>query len=142
MPAIPHIENVHTERVKFDPGDRVLVRAVDDMPPSNAFKIRRSIEKFSGAELRILIVNCLDYRMRRIGVDDEELLCGKEHAQMPSTVSGVANISLRKVIFVPGDKLFIRSFRNTSLAVQKSTLDYIKMWAGKDVEILAKWGDS
>ena len=141
MPIHPKLSDIQTERIKFNPGDRVIIRTVDDLALSQKISLKRSIQKFAGVDLRILIVNCFNARIRKITPDDEELLCGREHAQMPSNLPGTANISLKRIDFNSGDKLFV-FFLNGHLAYhgqKKQALDYLKRWAGDGVEIIIKW---
>ena len=44
-------------RVDLKAGDRVIVRTLQPIDPEAATKLRKSIERWAGCELRILIVD-------------------------------------------------------------------------------------
>ncbi len=58
MPQLPRIANINCTRIKFEPGDRILVRTVHKLDHEQQKKIRRSICRWAGVEVEVLIV-CL-----------------------------------------------------------------------------------
>ena len=62
MPKRPRLAEVHCTKIKFDPGDKIIVRTnnLDPLGIGEQKKLRRTIEKWAGCELEILIVQrCL-----------------------------------------------------------------------------------
>jgi len=53
--ARPRIADVNCSRLHFDPGDRVLVRTTHRLEKESERKLRRSIQKWAGCEVEVLI---------------------------------------------------------------------------------------
>jgi len=65
MPAIlqhrkPGLVDVRCEKHKFLPGDRILVRSFHKLDKDQMKKIKRTITKWAGCEVEVLIYNGLD----------------------------------------------------------------------------------
>ena len=59
--ALPGIANVQCSRLRFEPGDRVIVRTISRLDNDQKKKLKKSITKWAGAEVEILIVCLLDF---------------------------------------------------------------------------------
>ena len=58
--ARPRIADVNCSRLQFNPGDRVLVRTTHRLEKESIKKLRRSIQKWAGCEVEVLIYCILD----------------------------------------------------------------------------------
>lgn len=61
MAIMPRIADVQCTRLQFQPGDRILVRSHHRMDEDQKRKLRRSIQKWAGCEVVILIINTMDF---------------------------------------------------------------------------------
>ncbi len=58
MAVIPRLADVQCTRLKFLPGDRILVRSKHRLDRAAQRKLRRTVERWAGAAVEVLIV-CL-----------------------------------------------------------------------------------
>lgn len=58
MPVKPRLADVHCSRLKFEPGDRVLVRSRHMLDKEQIKKIKRTVQRWAGCEVEVLVV-CL-----------------------------------------------------------------------------------
>jgi hypothetical protein len=65
MNATPKIANVQLTRLKFEPGDRIVVRVYERLDKQQKRKLRRSVQKWAG-DVEVLLV---DMRVFDIEVD-------------------------------------------------------------------------
>lgn len=56
----PQIADVRCSKIKFEPGDRILVRAHHRLTVDQVKRLRKSIQKWAGCEVEVLIYNGLD----------------------------------------------------------------------------------
>jgi hypothetical protein len=56
----PNIADVRCHRIQFQPGDRVLVRCYRKLGPDEQRRLRRSIVKWAGCEVEVLIINAME----------------------------------------------------------------------------------
>lgn len=56
----PKIADVQCTRLKFEPGDRILVRTYVQLSREQIKKLRRSIEKWAGVAVEVLIINATE----------------------------------------------------------------------------------
>jgi hypothetical protein len=61
MAITPRIADVRCTRLVFQPGDRILVRSMHRLEPDQKKKLRRSIEKWAGCAVEVLIVCLQDF---------------------------------------------------------------------------------
>lgn len=66
MNAVPKIANVQLTRLKFEPGDRVLVRVHQKLDKQQKRKLKRSVQKWAG-DVEVLIV---DMRLFDVEIDN------------------------------------------------------------------------
>jgi hypothetical protein len=63
MPAIitghkhPKLASVQCSRLKFDPGDRILVKVYRPISNEQRKRLERAVEKWAGVAVRVLIIN-------------------------------------------------------------------------------------
>jgi hypothetical protein len=57
MAVIPRIADISCTRIKFEPGDRILVRTYHNLSAEQISKIRKSINKWAGCEVEVLFYN-------------------------------------------------------------------------------------
>ena len=72
--AIPRLAEVRCERIKFDPGDRILVRTTHRLSPEQTTRLRKTIQKWAGCELEILIYSLADMDLRIEKINDKSEL--------------------------------------------------------------------
>ena len=51
--ARPLISDIQTTRMKFNPGDRILIRTSVNLSEEQQKKLKKSITKFAGEDVRI-----------------------------------------------------------------------------------------
>ena len=56
----PHVADVQCSRLTFQPGDRVIVRVRTKLDQHQQKRLRKSVQKFAGCEVEVLIVNELE----------------------------------------------------------------------------------
>jgi len=61
MTVRPRIADVQCSRLQFQPGDRVLVKSTHRLGVDVQKKLRRSIQRWAGCEIRIFFVNVMDF---------------------------------------------------------------------------------
>ena len=57
MPVVPRIADIQLTRVKFEPGDRLIVRLRQPLDREAKKKLRRTIGRWAGDHVEILIVD-------------------------------------------------------------------------------------
>lgn len=147
MKARPLLSDIQTSRLKFDPGDRILVRVSTNLPSEQYKSLERSVTKFAGTDVRILIVNCLRTRLLRNRNNKIETLVDETYAEYYEENLGVANISCSKIDFQNGDQLICedkvvltcKHSDNRTLIV-KDLKAWLRNWIGSDVEVIIAKG--
>ena len=56
----PKISDFHCSRIKFSPGDRVLVRTFHELDANQKRQLRHAIEKWAGVDVEVLIYSTAD----------------------------------------------------------------------------------
>jgi len=56
----PGIADVQCSRLKFEPGDSILVRTYHKLDKDQKRKLQKSIQRFAGVEVEVFIYNCLE----------------------------------------------------------------------------------
>jgi len=68
----PGIADVECRRLRFEPGDRVLVRLYHKIDGDQERKLRRAIQKWAGCEVEVFFINCLQMDLEILkGVSDD-----------------------------------------------------------------------
>lgn len=57
MVATPRLANVQCSRLKFEDGDRILVRLYQPLDNDGKRKLYKTVKQWAGAEVEILIVD-------------------------------------------------------------------------------------
>ena len=134
----PLLSDLPATKIKYQAGDRVLVRVSCSLTEDQYKKIERAVRKHMGADVRILIVDCscmsiLWYQgiLRSISS-----LVSKEDIELKSIDMGVANLGCSVVELKPGDRLQAHVPRLVSDQHRQSLVKWIQRWAGQDVEVV------
>lgn len=53
----PRIEEVHCSRIRFEPGDRVLVKVRAHLTPEQRKRIHSSVQRWTGDAVEILVID-------------------------------------------------------------------------------------
>ena len=53
----PKLVSIDCSRYAFQPGDKILIRAFGALDPTQKTQIRKTVEKWAGCELDILIID-------------------------------------------------------------------------------------
>jgi len=77
---LPQIADVQCSRLVFQPGDRIIVRMRVNIDREQYRKLRKSVQKFAGCEVEVLIINELEM----------EIEVNKGMAGMPCPMCGKA----------------------------------------------------
>jgi len=59
----PRIADVQCSRLQFQPGDRVLVRVFGKLEKAAKKKLSKSIQKWAGCDVEVLIINNLEMEL-------------------------------------------------------------------------------
>lgn len=142
--ARPLISDIQTTRMKFNPGDRILIRTSVNLSQAQQDQLKKSITKFAGEDVRILIMNCLTSRLvvkRENG--SIERLADESYGQFQPENKGIANISCSVINFDSKDQIIYMcrevtecKHPNNSLLIVKHLRSWLKQWVGNDVEII------
>jgi hypothetical protein len=57
MTAVPRLADVHCTRVKFEPGERLLVQLRQPLDSEAKKKLQRTVERWAGDHVEVLIVD-------------------------------------------------------------------------------------
>jgi len=60
MAQMPRVANIQCSRLKFQPGDRILVRSFHRLDEDQQRHLRRSIQKWAGCEVEVLVICTTD----------------------------------------------------------------------------------
>ena len=66
MTRLPKLADVQCQRLKFEPGDRVIVRVHAELDRDQKSKLRKTVQRWAGSDTEVLLV---DMRMFDIEVD-------------------------------------------------------------------------
>ncbi len=139
MVAVPKIQDVQTSRIKFCPGDRLLVRTFTDLTRDQHRKLESAVSKFANEDVRILIVNCINTTLilNRNG-EDRFLASGSDRGSI-STHPSIANVNCSVIDLIKDDILtVIAPFVSSKDAFGLES--FYKEWAGPDVEVIVVAG--
>jgi hypothetical protein len=56
----PGLADVQCSRLKFEPGDRVLVRTYHNLSKEQKRKWQRIVQKWAGVDVEVLVINCME----------------------------------------------------------------------------------
>ena len=62
-PVMPRIADINCSKIKFDAGDRIIVRSFHRMDTEQIRKLKKSICKWAGVEVEIFVICLRDFDM-------------------------------------------------------------------------------
>ena len=65
--AFPRLADIQCKKLRFQAGDRLLVRTTHRLEPYEEKRLRQSIQKWAGVELEVMI-----YCMKDVQIDVEQ----------------------------------------------------------------------
>lgn len=131
----PLLTDLQPQKMKFSPGDRLLAKVSEDLTPDKEKALLKSIQKFAGEEVRVLIVNCTKFSMLLERLGKKATICHRTQAEATLT-PGRMRLSCSAMHFELGDVLTVvcdPPMDNRVKALQ--IRDHISRWTGPDVEI-------
>lgn len=141
MNTHPHISDIPSQNLSFNSGDRLLARVSVDLDKNQQARIHRSIQKFCGAEVRILVVNCLKTRIVQIHRGRLGTTVLVDPRQIESDIPlGVANLECSVVDLKDGDRLVVSHYDRGCELERKEFRECVRYWAGKGIEISVESG--
>ena len=143
MDSRPLLSDLPSHKFKPRPGDRVIARVSFDLSRDQYLKISRGIDKFVGAEVNLLIVNCLRTNITWKKVGETEVVVLSEAKSVHSDLSAqVVNLDCTVVDLRPGDILFVQHLGLDCELRLKEVRAWIQKWAGEDVEVVVQRKES
>ena len=137
MSAVPLISDIRPTGRGFRSGDKILARVSVDLEGGQYQKLERSIKKFSGADVRVMIVNVQKVRMVLNRLDgSSKVLVEPSGIGRGGIELGVVNVDCSAINFESGDSLIISVPRHCSYLQRKVIWNKIVEWTGKDVEVM------
>jgi hypothetical protein len=61
MNRLPKIADVQCQRLRFEPGDRIIVRVYSDLDRDQKRKLLKSVQKWAGSDVEVLLVDMRKY---------------------------------------------------------------------------------
>jgi hypothetical protein len=55
MAAVPRLADVHCTPLRFQPGDRILVRVLHPISPEDRKKLKRAVERWAGNCVEVFV---------------------------------------------------------------------------------------
>lgn len=135
MAVTPKLSDLQSQQLVQD-GDRVLVRTCSHLNKDQSVKIKRAVRKFMRADVRVLVINCLDLLLihSRLGTNSKNLSQPRKSMSL-NTTAGVANLDCSIVNLMVGDQL-IATPKSMMLPLQIDSLyQALRAWAGPEVEV-------
>lgn len=136
--ATPLLSDIDLTRYQFDPGDRLIVRVGYDYSPDYQNKICKAVSKFTGEDVRIILVNCEKQRFVKINRKGEtKILVDKAQSyRQPYLKSGEQiEVNCSVVQFEKDDLLSVQLKEFAGGLYLERIRDWIEEWTGPDVEI-------
>lgn len=123
-------------KTQFVDGDRVIVRVAANIAPEQVASIKRSLCKSTKAQLRVIVVNCLQIRMMLFRGGRPFLpLSIPKHAELQPAAPNVASINLTKVVLFEGDVILVRPSGILNKAQRDLLRGGLARWAGDGVTV-------
>jgi hypothetical protein len=126
----------------YKAGDRVLAKVSCVLTGQQYQKIQRAVTKHLGADVNLLIVNCLQFRVdwTHFGSGITDTIASPKDAQHQGIDLGVVNLDGSVVEFGKQDRLTVSVVRLTSDLQREYIYKWVKRWAGEDVEVVVQEG--
>ena len=136
MNAQPLLTDLPATRLIARPGDRMLARVGFELTKDQAARITRSIIKFAGSDVIVLVVNCLTTSIwwERFN-GDVMTLCSPQFIKSDMSV-GAVNLDCSVIDLQAGDKLYVNHVGLSCELTKKDLREKVQRWAGVDVEVI------
>ena len=137
MNARPLLADLPSTRLSVKPGDRMLARVGFELTRDQTIRITRSITRFAGNEVRLMIVNCMRTTIWWKRSDDGSIstLCSPKFIKS-DMAAGAVNLECSVIDLHPGDKLYVNHVGLSCELTKKDLREKIQRWAGVDVEVI------
>lgn len=132
----PLLSDIQPTKQKYNAGDKIIAVVTTDLTADQRRRMIYSINKFVGVDVDVLIVNASHTTAILCGHDQPEFALFQPSIKTSESELGVANISLTKVEFKPGDKLFVSTKHLSTEDQRTQILKYFQRWAGDQVEVI------
>ena len=129
-PLLSDIPVVHR---KYALGDRVIARVYTELTPDQDRRLRRIVNRFSGADVNLLIVNVVTSGIMRVRARCPDLLIAKMEVVLNPQQMGILNLDLARVELLPDDALIVKV---ATAEHAEKTKAAIRRWAGIDVDVV------
>lgn len=135
MAAVQKISDVVPRKIQFNSGDRILAKVSIDLKKDYQDRLIRSIEKFAGEPIRVLIVNCLDVHMEVKTPYSGQVICDPRLHHRDKTFPNILNLDVAIVQMPPNAELVVkvRGLSQVSMTRRKRMTERFKEWAGSEV---------
>lgn len=135
----PLLSDIEPSKTQFAPGDRVLVRVYCYLTDDQRHNIQKSIKKYAGEDVNLLIFPAHWASMYVTHADGNGTYLSECMPEVQPTL-GVLHLRCAKVDLPPLSKLVVRDYREMSAIQQQECRRMIERWAGADVEVVLLTG--
>ena len=136
MKSSPILPDIDLTRYQYHAGDRLIVRVGLDLSPEHQKRIYKTVSQFAGEDMRVIIVNCLKQRFVLIRGEEKTILVDQAQGyRIPQLKTGQMEVVCSVVNFQRDDKLVVYLQEFTQGLYRKRIEEWLKNWAGDDVEI-------
>ncbi len=132
----PLLSDIQPTRTTFNAGDRVIARVSSSVSRQQVRKIIRSVCKFAGADIRVLVVDSTSVRIDKLRGQVLDALVQPGQADFRPGREGIASLRCSVVDFRLNDRLFVSVPVIDGDLQRKQVHDWIKNWCGPDVDIV------
>lgn len=134
--AAPLLTDVSLHKHKFSAGDRLIAKVSVDLDAYQQAKLIKTIQKFAGTELRVLVMNCTRYELFVIRGNMVRIdLVKPEDKEDPSIVPGRMDMSLSAINFMSDDVVVLQCSHYIGEIEKLQIHRHIQRWAGTENEI-------
>lgn len=136
MVAIPKLSDIPAVNRRYEAGDCLIAAVTTDLTNDQRDKIIKSVTKFAGADVSVIVVNVSRFSLFRKRAGESDLLLAKMAAGTTESKLGVANIDLAKCEFQEGDLLIAISHVELGESEKYVAKMSLNNWVrGKSVEV-------
>ena len=127
----PLLSDYHSIRYHYKPGDRILARISHDVDIPAYVRIVKAVQKSAGEELRVIVVNCLRYKVlwKHADAQQIEALVSKDDIDIHQS-RGVVNLNCSVTDIKEGDELLVLIKEELSDLKKSQVRSWFKNWAG------------
>ena len=135
----PLLSDIQPTQIQFHPGDRILVRVSVGLTADQRKRLERSVAKFTGEDVRILLVNCLTTGIVQVRGQIRTSLVDSSQWSHKSENPGVLNMKCSAVDLQADDKLIVSVPSGMPRRECYSIVESTQRWAGLDVEVITTY---